>query len=137
MQALAADLKSKLLLMVLAPALLLGGCGSASAAVFMSIWTDGNSNWNNAANWNPVLVPSNNATNQFIPIINNGSTVTLDISPTVNALGIDFLAPPASSLFIGCPRNQIGTRRQPQNAAGDFFVRLARAKIGVLFSTPG
>ena len=101
MQALAADLKSKLLLMVLAPALLLGGCGSASAAVFMSIWTDGNSNWNNAANWNPALVPSNNATNQFIPIINNGSTVTLDISPTVNALGIDFLAPPASSLFIG------------------------------------
>ena len=32
-QALAADLKSKLLLVVLAPALLLGGGGSASAAV--------------------------------------------------------------------------------------------------------
>jgi hypothetical protein len=99
-QTLAADLKSKLLLTVVVPALLLGG-GSAPAAVFTSIWTDGNSNWNNAANWNPALVPSNNATNQFIPIINNGSTVTLDISPTVNALGIDFLAPPASSLFIG------------------------------------
>jgi len=100
-QALAADLKSKLLLVVLAPALLLGGVGSASAAVITSVWTDGDSNWNNAGNWSPALVPSNNATNQFIPIINNGSTVTLDISPTVNALGIDFLAPPASSLFIG------------------------------------
>src|SRR5262245_55839449 len=98
--AFAAALKSKLLPAVLVPALLLGGGGSASAAVIISPWVDGNSNWNNAANWNPAQVPNNNATNQFIPIINNGSTVTLDISPTVNGLAIDFLAPPASSLLF-------------------------------------
>jgi fibronectin-binding autotransporter adhesin len=86
---------------VLVPALLLGGGGSASAAVTTSIWADGNSNWNNAANWNPAQVPNNNATDQFVAIINNGSTVTVDISPTVNVLAIDFFAPPASSLLIG------------------------------------
>src|ERR1700730_14914677 len=96
----AAALRSKLLPAVLVPALLLWCGGSASAAVITSIWVDGNSNWNNAANWNPAQVPNNNGTDQFVAVINNGSTVTLDISPIVNALGIDFFAPPASSLMI-------------------------------------
>jgi fibronectin-binding autotransporter adhesin len=74
---------------------------SAPAATVTSQWTDGNSNWNNAANWNPAQVPNNNATDQFVAVINNGSTVTLDISPTITALAIDFLALPASSLVIG------------------------------------
>ena len=97
----AAALRSQLLPAVLVPALLLCGGGSASAAVITSVWVDGDSNWNNAANWNTAQVPNNNATDQFIAAIGNGSTVTLDISPIVNALFIDFLAPPASRLFIG------------------------------------
>lgn len=96
----AALLTSKLLLALLVPVLMLGGGGSASAAVVTSIWVDGDSNWNNPANWNPAQVPNNNGTDQFVAIINNGSTVTVDISPTVNALAIDFFAPPASSLMI-------------------------------------
>src|SRR2546427_278967 len=97
----AAAPRSQLLPAVLVPALLLCGGGSASAAVITSVWVDGDSNWNNAANWNTAQVPNNNATDQFIAAIGNGSTVTLDISPIVNALFIDFLAPPASRLFIG------------------------------------
>src|SRR6266566_1738221 len=81
--------------------LVLGLAKSAPAALVSSTWTDGNSNWNTAGNWNPAVVPNNNATDQFSVNISNGSAVTLDISPTVNGLFIDFLAPPASSLVIG------------------------------------
>src|ERR1700724_1358679 len=83
---LAAALRTKLLPAVLVPALLLGGGGSASAAVITSFWADSNSNWNNAANWNPAQVPNNNATDQFVALINNAAPATLDISPLVNAL---------------------------------------------------
>jgi PEP-CTERM motif len=93
----------RLLPVLLVPALLLCGGGSASAAVITSFWIDGNSNWNNPANWNPTQVPNNNGTDQFVAVINNGSTVTMDVFPivTVNGLFIDFLAPPASTLLIG------------------------------------
>jgi len=71
--------------------------------VITSFWVDGNSNWNNPANWNPAQVPNNNGTDQFVAVINNGSTVTMDVFPiaTVNGLFIDFFAPPASTLLIG------------------------------------
>ena len=81
--------------------LVLGLAKSAPAALVSSTWIDGNSSWNTAGNWSPAVVPSNNATDQFSVNISNGSAVTLDISPTVNGLFIDFLAPPASSLVIG------------------------------------
>jgi hypothetical protein len=61
---------------------------SAPAATILSEWADGNSNWNNPANWNPAIVPNNDAVNQFDAFITNGSTVTLDTSVTVNGLGI-------------------------------------------------
>jgi PEP-CTERM motif-containing protein len=101
-RALASLLRMRLLPALLVPALLLCGGGSASAAVITSFWVDGNSNWNNPANWNPAQVPNNGA-DQFVAVINNGSTVTMDVFPivTVNGLFIDFFAPPASTLLIG------------------------------------
>jgi hypothetical protein len=73
---------------------------AAAAADVISTWIGANGNWSVPTNWDSG-VPDNAGGNTFTAIINNGSTVTLDISPFVQALGIDFLAPPASTLILG------------------------------------
>jgi len=62
--------------------LFLVGCfGVASALACTTTWTDGNSNWNNAANWdNGVPTSSSDA------CINNGSTVALDVTGNTGTL---------------------------------------------------
>jgi hypothetical protein len=71
---------------------------AARAALTNSTWINGNGFWDTATDWNPPIVPSNNATDQFIVNINNGATVTENLVTTVNELLIDFFAPPSSTL---------------------------------------
>ena len=85
--------------------LVLGFCVTepSRAATVVSQWTDANSNWNNAANWDPATVPNNGA-NQFAAVIFTGAGVTvgLDIPVTVNGL---FVIGSNDQLAIGAGRS--------------------------------
>jgi hypothetical protein len=74
--------------------------GDATAAAITSTWTDGNGNWSLPANWDNG-VPNNGGGDTFTAVINNGSTVTLDITAGITSLFIDFFAPPTSTLILG------------------------------------
>jgi hypothetical protein len=61
-----------------------------AAAQATSIWNGGAGNWNTPGNWSTGIVPNSGTTSVFIDngnVIN--STVTLDISPTVNDFALD------------------------------------------------
>src|SRR5262249_4011524 len=73
--------------------------GAAATAV-LSSWVDGNGFWSNPGNWDPAVVP-NNATDTYTVVINNGSTVPLDTTVTVDSVFLDFFPPPASKLVLG------------------------------------
>src|ERR1700681_4129363 len=65
----------------------------AFGASITSTWIDGNSNWNLASHWNNVPafvgVPNNGGGNTFSAVLSDGSSVTMDISVTINNLTID------------------------------------------------
>jgi hypothetical protein len=72
--------------------------GNATAAAITSTWTDGDGSWSNPANWDNG-VPNNDAVNTFTAVIDNGATVTLDITAGMTSL---FNAEPtASTLVLG------------------------------------
>src|SRR6516164_6234572 len=58
--------------------------GQCTLTGTLSTWKDGNSNWNNSANWSPAVVPNSGSTN--VCITNGTSTVTLDTSPSIASL---------------------------------------------------
>src|SRR6266403_3302332 len=60
----------------------------AFGAAITSTWIDGNSNWNLAGHWDNG-VPNNGGGNTYTAVLNNGSSVNLDISVTINNLTID------------------------------------------------
>jgi hypothetical protein len=72
----------------------------ATAADVFSTWIDGNGNWSVPTNWDSG-VPDNAGGDSFTANVNNGSTVTLDTSPVVTNLFLDFFATPASTLVLG------------------------------------
>jgi hypothetical protein len=73
----------------------------ATAADVTSTWIDGDGFWSTAGNWDPAVVPNNTATDTYAVRIENGSTVTLDTSVTVDTVLVDFVSPPASTLVLG------------------------------------
>jgi hypothetical protein len=93
--------------------LALGNAGTAVAQT--STWIDGNGLWSVPANWNNG-VPNGSS---YTAVINNGSTVTFDISPvaTISQLFIDFFAPPASTLVL----NGGGSPELDLDVTGIFF----------------
>src|SRR6202790_915198 len=74
-------------------ACLLLSTAAAFGAAITSPWIEGNGNWSAAGNWNNVPafvgVPNNGGGNTFSAVLNNGSSVTLDISVTINNLTTD------------------------------------------------
>lgn len=71
--------RSAIVAIALAWMVCLSGMASSLSAAWASTWADANSNWNNSGHWNPIGVP-NSATTDVA--ITNGSTVTLDLTPT-------------------------------------------------------
>ena len=71
---------------VCACVLLLSGVPVFGGAI-TSTWTDANGNWSLAGNWDNG-VPNNGGGNTYSAVINNGSSVHLDISATINNLTI-------------------------------------------------
>jgi fibronectin-binding autotransporter adhesin len=58
--------------------------GQCTLTGTVSTWNDGNSNWNNAANWKPSGVPNSPSTS--VCITNGTSAVNLDINASVDNL---------------------------------------------------
>src|SRR5437016_2711703 len=58
----------------------------AFGAAITSTWTDANGNWSVGGNWDNGV--PNNGANTYTAVLNNGSSVHLDISVTINNLTI-------------------------------------------------
>ncbi len=69
---------------------LMAAAGSAQAQPeILSTWIGNGSVWSLSGNWIPATVPSNNAVNSFAVIINAGQGCNLDMSATINRIGMD------------------------------------------------
>jgi hypothetical protein len=81
--------------------LVFGMTKGAVADVIASEWVAGDGAWSVPGNWAPAVAPNNTATDTFDVSVDNGATVTLDISVTVTNADFDPASPSLSNFVVG------------------------------------